>query len=114
MYSTNGHVATEAGAPAKRCRAVVRQFGEGLTDYACAGKIVDLQRATSDGFAKGSFTVEGVDAYRGKELQIEFQNENLIARMDGSIVACVPDLICCLESEGASAEPENALLSVFS
>ena len=62
---------------------------------------MDVQRETSEGFAEGSFTVEGLEVHRGKQLQIEFQNENLIARVNGSTVACVPDLICCLESEGA-------------
>lgn len=61
---------------------------------------MDVQRETSEGFARGTITVEGADAHRGKQLQIDFQNENLVAHMDGSIIACVPNLICCLESEG--------------
>ena len=61
---------------------------------------MDVLRETTEGFARGSFAVDGLEAHRGKQLQIEFQNENLIASIDGSIIACVPDLICCLESEG--------------
>ena len=70
---------------------------------------MDVQRETSEGFARGSFSVEGVEAHRGKQLQIDFQNENLIARIDDRILACVPDLICCLESEGAHSpsSPNN-------
>ena len=49
---------------------------------------------------RGSFTVEGLDIHRNNSLIIDFQNENLIARLNGAIVACVPDLICCLEIEG--------------
>ncbi len=70
--------------------------------YACAGKIVEVQRQTTEGFAKGSFEVEGLDAHQGLAMQVEFQNENLIALMGGNVVACVPDLICCLEAEGRS------------
>ncbi len=71
---------------------------------------MDVQRKTSEGFARGSFSVEGVEAHRGEQLQIDFQNENLIARMDGRVLACVPDLICCLESEGVrSASSQTAM-----
>jgi DUF917 family protein len=37
------------------------------------------------------------------ELEIRFQNENLIALRNGAMVAIVPDLICVVDSE--SAEP---------
>jgi DUF917 family protein len=36
-------------------------------------------------------------------MHITFQNENLIARVDGEVKAIVPDLICILDSE--TAEP---------
>ena len=35
--------------------------------------------------------------------EIQFQNENLIARRDGEVVAIVPDLICVVDHE--TAEP---------
>ena len=63
-----------------------------------AGKVVDVKRATTEGFAKGHLHVEGTGEYHGRQLHIDFQNENLIASSDGEIVASVPDLICCLES----------------
>ena len=64
------------------------------------GKVVDVERRTVDGFAKGRATVQGAD---GSELEIAFQNENLVARRDGRLVAVVPDLICVLDAE--TAEP---------
>ncbi|GAB1361087.1 hypothetical protein MASR1M32_03230 [Rhodobacter sp.] len=36
-------------------------------------------------------------------MEIEIQNENLIARVDGEVRAIVPDLICIMDSE--TAEP---------
>jgi uncharacterized protein len=66
------------------------------------GKIVDVRRTTQRGFAIGSALVQGLDDWAG-ELEITFQNENLIARQDGRVRAIVPDLICILDSE--TAEP---------
>lgn len=68
----------------------------------CVGKVVDVERRTTDGFAKG----RAVIAPRGAEheqFEILFQNENLIARRDGRLVAIVPDLICVVDHE--TAEP---------
>ena len=63
------------------------------------GKIADVDRRTTAGFARGSLSVEGLADYNGERLAIEFQNENLIARRDGQIVCTVPDLICVVDSE---------------
>ncbi len=65
------------------------------------GKIVDLQRETRNGFALGRTTIASLDA--GSRLELQFQNENLVAREDGKLRAIVPDLICVLDS--ATAEP---------
>jgi DUF917 family protein len=47
---------------------------------------------------------EGLGDYRNEWLHIAFQNENLVAwrgdrHTKGEVVACVPDLICLLETE---------------
>ena len=67
----------------------------------CVGKVVDVERRTTDGFAKGRATI----AVPGSDvpLEIAFQNENLVARRGGETVAIVPDLICVVDHE--SAEP---------
>jgi DUF917 family protein len=72
------------------------------------GKLIDVARRTEGGFARGEVVVEGLDAYRGEFLHIDIQNENLIAfrgtrTTRGEVAACVPDLICSLETE--SGEP---------
>ncbi|CAF1359231.1 unnamed protein product [Rotaria sordida] len=64
------------------------------------GKVISVERHTAAGFARGHLTIETV----GRNLVIDFQNENLIARFDdGEILATVPDLITLVEQD--SAEP---------
>lgn len=63
------------------------------------GKVVDVERRTTAGFARGSLTIDGLDVYAGERMVIEFQNENLIARREGEIVCVVPDLICAVSSD---------------
>ncbi|MEV8633975.1 DUF917 domain-containing protein [Streptosporangium sp. NPDC051023] len=64
------------------------------------GKVVDVVRRTSGGFAYGTARLTGTGAYGDSALELEFQNENLVARLDGRVVAGVPDLICVLETDG--------------
>jgi DUF917 family protein len=52
------------------------------------GKIVDVQRRTEKGFARGEAVFAGVDQY-----------ENLVAIVDEEIVVSVPDLITVLDTE---------------
>ena len=64
-----------------------------------SGKVVDLDRRTTAGFARGTLTIDGLDSHSGERMIIEFQNENLIARVDGDIVCTVPDLICAVTTD---------------
>ena len=65
------------------------------------GKLTDVNRRIVKGFARGTLNMEGFgDA---KKLFIEFQNEFLIAYLNGEVVATVPDLICIVDLE--SGEP---------
>ena len=63
------------------------------------GKVVDVDRRTTSGFARGSLTIEGIDASHDQVMLIDFQNENLVARVDGEIVCTVPDLICAVTTD---------------
>ena len=69
------------------------------------GKITEVFRRTIDGFAKGLIKIQelGVPGASGRLLEIEFQNENLIAKTAGDTLAVVPDLICILDHD--TAEP---------
>lgn len=63
------------------------------------GKVVDVERRTVSGFARGHMTAEGLDDSSGTTLAIDFQNENLIASTSDRVLASVPDLISVLDSE---------------
>ncbi len=63
------------------------------------GKVVDVLRRTVGGFARGTARIEGLGEDTGATLQIEFQNENLVALRDGKPVATVPDLISVLDAD---------------
>ena len=63
------------------------------------GKVVDLDRRTTAGFARGTVTIEGLESFSGNSMVIDFQNENLIARQDGEVVCTVPDLICAVATD---------------
>jgi DUF917 family protein len=65
------------------------------------GKIVDLERETRDGFAVGRVILDGFGG--AARMELDFQNENLLARRDGVVVAMVPDLITILDRETADS-----------
>ncbi len=69
------------------------------------GKITDVDRRVSKGFARGGVRFE---SFSGADvLEIEFQNEFLIATINGEVVATVPDLICIVtEEEGEPVTTE--------
>ena len=64
-----------------------------------SGKVVDVERRTTAGFARGVLTIDGLDTYAGERMVIEFQNENLVARRDGEVACVVPDLICAVATD---------------
>lgn len=64
-----------------------------------AGKVLDVERRTTAGFARGVATIEGVNDYQGQTIVIRFQNENLIAEIDGNAVVTTPDLIIISETD---------------
>ncbi|MEV6642615.1 DUF917 domain-containing protein [Amycolatopsis sp. NPDC051371] len=65
------------------------------------GKVSDVERRTEEGFARGRAAAVSFDG--SSKLEILFQNENLLATVDGCVRCVVPDLICVLES--STAEP---------
>ncbi len=61
------------------------------------GKVVDISRSTDGAFVRGQAIFEGFGRDKGKTAIMEFQNENLVIRVDDKVIASVPDLICNLE-----------------
>jgi DUF917 family protein len=100
-------VARDVGAAVRRARqsktdpveAVLEVTGGRLL---LTGKITDVQRRTTTGFARGEVVMVGSGPY-GPDLRVEFQNENLVVWAGDQAVASVPDLICIVAS--ADAEP---------
>ena len=62
------------------------------------GKIVDVERRTTQGFARGRLKLAGFGDDRDV-MEIAFQNENLITWHNGETVCTVPDLICILSHD---------------
>ena len=62
------------------------------------GKITDLRRETTGGFSMGHCELAALDGSE-RRMTVLFQNENLVARVDGKTVAIVPDLICIVDRE---------------
>ncbi|MBC7593194.1 MAG: DUF917 domain-containing protein [Kineosporiaceae bacterium] len=60
-----------------------------------AGKVVDVQRATTTGFARGRARIDGTES----SLILSFQNEHLIAESDGQTLVTTPDLIMVVEHD---------------
>jgi DUF917 family protein len=64
------------------------------------GRVLDVDRRTEGGFARGSCRIAGLGPDEGEEIILEFQNEFLIAKTgDGTPRALTPDLICLLDLE---------------
>ena len=65
------------------------------------GRVTDIERKTTGGFARGKAMLKGVDEDEGHSFSVEFQNEFLIARSEnGKALATTPDLICALDADG--------------
>lgn len=72
------------------------------------GKIVDITRDLASGFIRGRVRFEGIDSFKGRLFELDFQNENLVGRRDGKPVAMTPDLITVLDREkGLPITTEN-------
>ncbi|NVD42616.1 DUF917 domain-containing protein [Ensifer sp. HO-A22] len=63
------------------------------------GKVVDIARKIEGGFVRGRMTIAGLGAFSGRSVEVDIQNEYLVAREDGRTLAMVPDLICMVDSE---------------
>ncbi|HUC11152.1 MAG TPA: DUF917 domain-containing protein [Stellaceae bacterium] len=68
-----------------------------------AGKLVDVDRRTTEGFLRGRAVIDGLDGDRGSQLEIAFQNEWVVAWRDGAPLAMSPDLICVLDTVSGEA-----------
>jgi DUF917 family protein len=67
------------------------------------GKVVDVERRTTEGFLRGKAAIAGLDQDRDSRVVLDFQNEWIVAWRDGDPIATSPDLICVLDSVAGEA-----------
>ncbi len=63
------------------------------------GKVVDVQRRTVTGFARGDAEIQGLDECAGSTGRLRFQNEHIIVEVDDELQVTAPDLIIVLDAE---------------
>lgn len=96
--------AEDIGRTIRELKGSAREPIDVLTDrfdgfHLFRGKVNDVLRRTTEGFAKGEAVIEGLDEFDGHTLRIQFQNEFLVARTEDEVLATAPDLISIIESE---------------
>ena len=65
------------------------------------GKISNITIKTEGRWNKGVCEIMGLDENKGSIMELDFQNEFLMAKKDGKAVAITPDLIVLLDAENA-------------
>ena len=67
------------------------------------GKVIDVERRTTEGHLRGRLSATGLGADIGRRFDLDFQNEFSIGWLDGRVCVTVPDLICLLDSLSGEA-----------
>jgi DUF917 family protein len=67
------------------------------------GKIQDVDRRATEGFLRGTATLDGLDDYRDQTMRLAFQNEFAVAWLDEAPRATTPDLICVIDTVSGDA-----------
>jgi uncharacterized protein len=88
-----GKVFREAKEAGKDPVEAVIQACKGV--HLCSGKIVDIDQTISKAFLYGSVMIQN----RQEKIQLDFQNEYLVAKRDQKILATTPDILVLLEQE---------------
>jgi DUF917 family protein len=79
----------------------VLEVADGIKIF--AGKIHDIARRTTEGFLRGTATIEGLDDFRGHTFRLAFQNEFAVGWLDDVPRVMTPDLICVLDTVAGDA-----------
>jgi DUF917 family protein len=67
------------------------------------GKVQDIARRTTEGFLRGTATLDGLDDDRGAGFKLAFQNEWAVGWRDDKPVVMTPDLICVIDTVTGNA-----------
>ena len=62
------------------------------------GKVVDVERRTTEGFLRGQAKIQGLGANAGETFTVHFQNEFSVGYLEDEPVVMTPDLICVVDS----------------
>lgn len=62
-------------------------------------KITDIQHVTKAGFNFGTVTFTGIAGDADRTGTLEFQNENIVFKVDDTVIATAPDLITLIDTE---------------
>ena len=96
-----GHAVREAQRKHEDPIAAILGVEPGKVLY--RGKVVDVERRATEGFLRGVVRFDGLDDWKGSAMEINFQNEWIVAWRDGEPLAMTPDLICVLDSVSGEA-----------
>ena len=96
-----GHAVAEANRQHADPIAAILEAESGRRLF--GGKVIEVARRTTEGFLRGRAVIEGLGADRGSRIELDFQNEWVVAWRDGRPMASTPDLICVLDSETGEA-----------
>jgi hypothetical protein len=98
LIHTIGKIIREEQAANRNCADRLAADLNGVRLF--EGRVMDVDRQTTGGFARGTAVIEGLDGYSGQSIRLHFQNEFLLAETeDGKLLAATPDLICLLDLE---------------
>jgi DUF917 family protein len=73
------------------------------------GRVADLQRDATAGYATGAATIRGSGSDSSRQLRLELQSEYLLVVEDGALRAAVPDIICVLAADTGDPVPTDRL-----
>ncbi|MDD3367462.1 MAG: DUF917 domain-containing protein [Lachnospiraceae bacterium] len=92
-----GKAFLENKAAGKDYVSAVVEAGKGKAMF--QGEIESNEWDTVDGYTVGTTVIKGTGAYTGHELQIWYQNENIMSWLDGDYYCMAPDLICVFNED---------------
>jgi DUF917 family protein len=67
------------------------------------GKVADVARRATEGFLRGTATLDGLADFRGGRFELAFQNEFAVGWLDGIPRVTTPDLICVMDTVSGEA-----------
>src|SRR5262244_1626225 len=68
-----------------------------------SGKIQDVERRTTEGFLRGTASLDGLDDDKGHRFALAFQNEFAVGWLDDEPRVMTPDLICVMDTVSGEA-----------